>query len=66
MQDGARELGDRAGQRLQRAGGPAAVDTPARTTCAAPPATPATTSETPGIFTRHPSITSPAPNDPGV
>ncbi|CAG6952007.1 hypothetical protein PICSAR164_00308 [Mycobacterium avium subsp. paratuberculosis] len=38
---------------------PAAVDTPARTTCAAPPATPATTLETPGIFTRHPSITSP-------
>src|SRR6185437_6322759 len=35
---------------------PAAVDTPARTTCAAPPATPATTLETPGIFTRHPSL----------
>ncbi|CPR12919.1 hypothetical protein BN971_04225 [Mycobacterium bohemicum DSM 44277] len=33
---------------------PAAVETPARTSCAAPPATPATTSVTPGIFTASP------------
>lgn len=43
----------------------AAVCTPARTTCAAPPVTPATRLATglttPGIFMRHPSITCTAP-----